>query len=601
MQRSKNLQAKELLTIFFVIIALSFALFGNGINGDFVFDDRSVIVGNPLTESSSGVFEAFLNPYHYDRPQSGLYRPLIFASFIVDWHLFSGNPAGFHTINIFLHAISVFLIFMIVSGLKDRPTAIIASLLFLFLPIHVEAVTSIVGRGELLMFLFFLSSFLSMQKGYYRTAAAFFFLSLLSKETGAAFVPVFLFFEFFWKKMPVRELFKKTLYFIPPLAGYAALRYNALGFEYFINTNAYSFFNPIAAMNILPGLWTAFKVAYLYVQKIIFPTYFSSDYSYNQITAVNNLFDSWQALTGIGIFVAIIYIFTSKRDSLVGLGAAVFLFSYLVVSNLFIKIGTIMAERLMYMPSFGFVLIVSGTLSGFLERYKKISRPFWFVLIMILGICGAQTIRGNALWKNEKVLFENAYRHAPNSVVNITNMASVFFREGKNKEALEKINKALDLESKNSPTLHLGGQIYERMGEDKIAEEWWRKAILAQPDYLYPYLSLGALYYQRGDFKSGKEILLKAKEVYNTPNIITLLAFNQIGLEEYFETIDLIEEKFGKKPKTYELRFVLGVAYLKSGDDLKARELLLELKDPALSEDVFFQNLKSAKIFNIDI
>ena len=107
--------------------------------------------------------------------------------------------------------------------------------------------------------------------------------------------------------------------------------------------------------------------------------------------------------------------------------------------------------------------------------------------------------------------------------------------------------------------------------------------------------------YQRGDFESGKELLLKAKEMYNTPNVATLLSFNKIGLGEYREVIGLVEEKFGTKPKIYELRFILGIAYLKSGDDLKARELLLELRDPVLSEEAFLQNLKSAKIFNIEI
>ena len=601
MQRSNNFKTKELLTIFLVTIVLSFALFGNGINGDFVFDDRSVIVGNPLVENPSGIFKAFLNPYHFDRPQSGLYRPLTTVSYVLNWRLSPGQSQGFHLVNIFLHAAAGFLIYLIMSGLKNRTAAIVGSLLFLFLPIHVEAVTSIAGRGELLMFLFFLVSFLSIQKGYYKTAAAFFFLSLLGKETGVALIPVFLFFEFVWRKESVRSLFKKTLYFIPSLAVYAALRYNALGFEYFINTNAYSFFNPIATMDLLPGLWTAFKVTYLYVQKTIFPTYFSSDYSYNQISAANNLFDSWQVLAGAGIFMAIIYLSISKRNNLIGLGAVIFLFSYLVVSNLFIKIGTIMAERLMYVPSFGFVLIVSGMLSGFLERHRKASRLFWFIFIVSLGIYGTQTIRGDALWENEKTLFENAYKRAPNSVVNITNMASILFREGKNEEALEKINKALEIEPKNSPTLHLGGQIYKKTGEDKIAEGWWQKAILAQPDYLYPYLSMGALYYQRGDFESGKELLLKAKEMYNTPNVTTLLSFNKIGLGEYREVIGLVEEKFGTKPKIYELRFILGIAYLKSGDDLKARELLLELRDPVLSEEAFLQNLKSAKIFNIEI
>ena len=588
-----------LIGILFVI--LSFALFGNGIGGDFVFDDRSVIVGNPLVEDLSGAFEAFLNPYHYNRPQSGLYRPLTSASFVLDWHLFSGNPAGFHTVNILLHAIAVFLIFLVVSGLKDKPTALTASLLFLFLPIHVEAVTSIVGRSELLMFLFFLASLFLIQKSCYKTAAVFFFLSLLSKETGIALVPVFIFYEFVWNKRSARELSNKSVYFLPPLAVYAALRYNALGLEYFISTNAYSFFNPIMAMDFLPGIWTAFKVFYLYIQKTVFPAYFSSDYSYDQIAAVNSPFDSWQTLAGVGIFTDVIYLSVAKRNSLIGLGAITFLFSYLVVSNLFIKTGTIMAERLMYMPSFGLILLSSEVFRGLLKRYKKRTRLFWSVLVVLLSVYGSQIVKGNALWKNEKTLFTNAYEHAPNSVVNIGNMASILFREGKNEEALWKIEIALNIEPKNSPVLHLAGQIHKSMGNNKTAEEYWRNAIEAQPDYLYPYLSLGALYYQKGDFGSGEEILLKAKEIYNTPNVVTLLAFNKVGLGEYSEVISLIEEKFGKKPKMDEIRFVLGVAYLKSGDDLTARELLLELKDPALAEDSFIQNLKKTKIFGIEI
>ena len=39
--------------VFCVLVALAFVLFENGINGDFVFDDRSVIVGHPLVEDIS--------------------------------------------------------------------------------------------------------------------------------------------------------------------------------------------------------------------------------------------------------------------------------------------------------------------------------------------------------------------------------------------------------------------------------------------------------------------------------------------------------------------------------------------------------------------
>lgn len=586
---------------FCFLTVLAFILFGNGIHGDFVSDDRSVIVGHPLVENLSGVFKAFVHPYHYDRPQSGLYRPLASASYTLNWYLFSGQSYGFHLVNILLHAIASFFIFLIVLNLRDRLTALISSLIFLFLPIHVEAVTSIVGRGELLMFFFFALAFYLAEKGHYKTASLFFFLSLLSKETGIVFIPVFIFFEFVWRKTPVKELFKKTPYFFLPVIIYSMLRYNALGPHYFIGNEAYTFFNPILAMDFFPGLLTSFKVLYLYVQKIIFPTYFSSDYSYNQITAVKNLFDSWQAVAGIAILGVIIYLSISKRKNLIGLGAFIFLCSYLIISNLFIKIGTIMGERLIYIPSFGFALIFSGVFSKLLRDYKKVAKLLWTILIFVLAVYTVRIIQGNTLWKNEKTLFENAYKYAPNSVVNITNMAGVLFREGKNEEALEKVETALNLEPKNSPTLHLAGQIYKKMGEDKVAEELWLKAIQVQPDYLYPYLSLGVLYYQKGDFKLGETVLLKAKGTYNTPNVISLLALNKIGLKKYSEAINLIEKGFGKIPNEYELRFILGVSYLKLGNEQKAKELLLELKDPALTEDIFLQNLENTKIFNIEI
>lgn len=625
--------------VFWIFVALAFLLFGNGINGDFVFDDRSVIVGHPLVENLSGTFKAFLHPYHYDRPQSGLYRPLTSVSYTLNWHLFSGQSYGFHLVNIFLHALVSFVIFLSVLNLSNKLTAWISSLLFLFLPIHVEAVTSVVGRGELLMSLFFILAFYLVQKRHYKTVSLYFFLSLLSKETGIAFVPVFIFFEFFWRKTLLRELLKKTSYFLPPLIVYSGLRYKALGFEYFLNNEAYAFFNPILEMDFLPGLWTAFKVLYLYIQKTIFLTYFSSDYSYNQITAVNNLFDSWQAIAGILTFASVIYLSTSKRKSLIGLGAFIFLISYLIVSNLFIKTGTIMGERLMYLPSLGIVMIIAAVIENL--KFKVKSHPFdgfnkltvvrnsnhklrvislskdsfkfkifnlplplltlHFLLLTLLVWYGYLIIDRNKDWLNEKNLFTSAYEVAPNSVVNITNMASILFREGKNDEALEKIKTALKIEPKNSPTLHLAGQIYKKMGENKVAEEFWLKAIQAQPDYLYPYLSLGALYYQKGDFKSGETILFKAKETYDTPNAIILLALNQIGLEKYSEAINLIEEKFGKKIKEYEPRFILGVAYLKSENNQKAKELLLELKDPALTEEEFLQNLKNKKIFDVEI
>lgn len=592
---------KNNFVVFSGLLLLAFLLFGNGLEGDFVLDDRSVISGSPLVENWTGVFEAWLNPYHYARPQSGLYRPLTLVSFNLDWHLFSGRPLGFHLINILLHALASFFIFLTVLNLRDRLTAGISAGLFLFLPIHVEAVTSIVGRGELLAFLFFLAAFCAVQKKRYLLAAISFFLSLFSKETALAFLPIWLFYEAVWKKTPPRMIVSRGLYFLFPLTIYLGLRYFVLGGEYFLSADPYSFFNPLIELDFWPGLWTAFKVLFLYVQKIIFPPYFSSDYSYNQIPVVRHLFDSGRAGAGILIFGLTVFLTVAKRHRLIGLGAAIFLCSYLLISNLMVKTGTIMAERLMYFPSFGFALIVSEIFSVLIKKNQRMAKGLGVGLVLLAAVYGVQILKGNALWKNEKTLFENAYQQAPHSVVNITNLASLLFREGRNEEALAKVETALKIESQNSPALHLLGQIYQKMGKEDQAEETWQKAIAIQPDYLYPYLSLGAFYYQKENFQAGEAVLLRAKKRYDTLNVITLLALNQLGQGRSAEAISLIESKFGLKPKAFELRFALGVAYLQSGNEQKARILLLDLKDPALTEKDFLENLKTTKIFPVEI
>lgn len=585
------------MLIFVFLILLAFILFGNGIGGDFVFDDRSIIVGNPLVEDISGVWKAFANPYHYARPQSGLYRPLTFASFTLNRQV-SRSPVGFHMVNIVLHALASFFVFLIVRSLKDGRAAFIGSLVFMFLPIHVESVTSIVGRGELLALLFLAAAFYASIKERYLVSAVSFGAALLSKEVAVAFLPIFWFFEFVRRKRSAREVLKNTLIFCIPLVVYGALRYYALGAEYFVGTNAYSFFNPIKTAGFFPGLWTAFKVLALYAQKLIYPTYFSSDYSYSQIAVVQNLFGSWQAPAGIAIFLALVFLAVQRRNNLVGLGCVVFLSSYFVVSNLLVKTGTIMAERLMYMPSFGFAMIVAGLAPDLSGRLKKTKIA---IFILILFLYGAKIVSGNSLWKDEKTLFENAYQKAPLSVVNISNKASILFREGEKEKALEKISEALAVEPKNAPALHLAGQIYIGMGQKKNAEGSWRAAIDAQPDYLYPYLSLGAMYYTAENFSAGERILSAARTMYDTPNVIELLALNEIGLRKYEDAIGILEGEFGGEPKEFEPRFMLGVAYLRMGQEQKARELLMELRDPALSDDEFIKLLKTTRVFQIQI
>lgn len=578
--------------VFLVFVLLSFGLYGNGIEGEFVLDDIS-IVQNPLVQDGE-VGKIFTSPYYYARPQSGLYRPLTLTSFVVG-NYFSERPEMAHVINIILHSVVSFLIFLFILKIKDRTTATIGAFLFLFLPIHVESVTSIVGRSEILALLFSLSALLNVLKNKYWQSSLFFALAIFSKETSVAFIPVWICFEFVYKKEVVIKILKKTLFFVPTIIIYALLRYLALG-EYFIKAGGYSYFNPIKNVEFFPGAWTALKVLFLYTQKIIFPTYFSSDYSYNQIPVVYGLIGAWQTWFGILIISTLIYFSFRLKHDLIGLGSVIFLFSYFIISNFMFKIGTIMAERLVYSASFGFALIAGELISKTLKsvNIRKITL-YGFVLLLI--IYGVKIIEGNRIWKNEDTLFKNAYRYAPASVVNMTNMASVLSRSGKQQEALEQIEKALVIEPKNAPALQLKGQIKTFINKPEEAEQSWKDALNAQPDYLYPYLSLGLFYYKKGEFIESMDVLKNAPVKQPLISIETLLALNKIGLGQNKEVIVSIEKTFGKMPKEEELQFVLGVAYLKNGDENSAWKFLYRFKDPNTTEKDYLNNISKTKIF----
>src|SRR3989344_8905586 len=132
---------RKLALVFLASLLLSFGLFGNGITGDFVFDDVSVVANRGDLKDPGNFFKLFTSPYHQNTPESGLYRPFTMASYAVN-HYIASSPAAFHVVNIILHALNGVLVFWLVQQLfKSRFFAFASMMLFVAHPIHTEAVT----------------------------------------------------------------------------------------------------------------------------------------------------------------------------------------------------------------------------------------------------------------------------------------------------------------------------------------------------------------------------------------------------------------------------------------------------------------------------
>src|SRR5204863_412171 len=96
-----------------------------------------------------------------------------------------------------------------------------------------------------------------------------------------------------------------------------------------------------------------------YMVLLVFPRTLSSDYSFNQIplfgTAGNYWIDAsaWISF-GVVMLLLVAALWLRKKERLFSWGVLFFFVMMLPTSNVLITIGSIMAERFLYLPSVGF-------------------------------------------------------------------------------------------------------------------------------------------------------------------------------------------------------------------------------------------------------
>jgi len=552
--------------VFLLSILLSFGLFGNGIGGDFVFDDASVVENRGDLKDPSGFFDLFISPYHQNNPKSGLYRPLTMASYALN-HYISGSPAGFHAVNIAIHAVNSFLVFWLVQFLF-RKQLISYAVFFLFLahPVHTEAVTSIVGRAELLAFFWSMAAiYFFLNKKLVASGVAF-FLGLLSKEIAVAVLPLLLYLDVaVLKSHSIFNSFRRLGRYLIPLAAYALLRYKALG-SYFLADTATTFVeNPLKFAPQTEQIATALSVLTMYMKKLIMPLGLSADYSYNSIPLVG--FESPAAMIGLAILVfLIILIFYNRVQKEWAFAATVFAVPYLLISNLIKPIGTIMGERLMYFPSFGLVLAAAFGLNILAEKGRLFKRISYGILAGILILYGAGTFVRNRDWSDNRILFSAAAEESPNSVIVRTALAGVHIETGEWGEAKKELGIAQDIYEDYSRLQNLLGIVADHEGNYPLAEEKYKKSLKLNPDAVNPHLNLTELYLKQQRYLEAGNHMLQVIEFYPAAEYVVRYGYIQITVGQARAAIETAERHYGADSDHPDLNAMLGTAYFVQRD-----------------------------------
>jgi protein O-mannosyl-transferase len=492
----------------------------------FVLDDMRYIVENHIIQSPGNIFRIFVSPLVSVQLGAGhLYRPLTALSLGFNWWIHGPDPDGFHLVNRLIHVMICLGIFWVFRRLLSNTSiASLAALLFAVHPFQTEAVTYIEGRSDVLAMLFFIFAWLfhiqaresgEAKRKYFIAASAFYFFTMISKESGITWIAVTLLTEYvYFSKCSLASLYRSLQQglwkvftgYLAAAAIFLSLRAYALGRVLLERTSFVD--NPLEHVSFLIRELTALKVLFQSLCLLIWPISLSADYSYNQISLIT----TWISAAGlviIGIGLVFIFLFgwSYYRNQNVFFGLSFFLITYSIVSNLIIPIGTIRADRLFYMPSLGIFLALGAGLVEIDGRLQPswMKKAFRAAIVTLLLLLGVRTVLRNGDWQNAMTLWTKTIQTAPNSTKAHYALGAVYFSQGDNGLAIEQYRKAESIYAQNPELLSNFGNVLSQVGNMEDAIRYFRRALRLAPQNPMIRFRLAGALRATGDLAGAKE------------------------------------------------------------------------------------------------
>jgi Flp pilus assembly protein TadD len=513
--------------------------YANCLTLGFAFDDEIMITENLLIRKLDSIPQLVTSDYWAGRRapseaqpwRSGLYRPLILITFALNYAWGQLSPVGYHLVNLLLHLFVTWMVYLLAREIGvGLAGGTVAAALFAVHPLHTEAVIPIVGRAELLMAGGLLAATWLAAKGRIWWSLLAFGGALLSKEQAVVLPGVLLLYDWgITRRVTLWWNWKRWTFFLV-LLGYVLARTVALGHVERIPIPFID--NPLAHVDTATRLLTALKVAGFYLWLFIWPTSLSADYSYNAIPLSSSFNDpavfaalsAWTCLLGLACWSF------AGGDRRIAFAVGLLLITFLPASNLIVPIGTIMGERLFYLPSAGLCLLAGVAYESVRRATYDVrlavipaqagihpdgppitnvggdgsiaSRITYHVLpFMVALACLAlvlRTIERNRDWMSTETLMASAQRAVPSSAKVHTALGQLAVKQADWPAALAHFQTAIGLypEYTNAEvTINLGlGKVFLNAGPAEAAIAAYERAVKLDPYASTPYLHLAAGY-----------------------------------------------------------------------------------------------------------
>ncbi len=531
------------------LIILTVLVFSPSLSGEFLNWDDNLIVEHHGWRGADG-----LNlRWWFTSVVGGDYKPLVWASYALDYAFWGLNPTGYHLGNILLHAANAFLLYVLLLkavGPRRVDCALFVACVFALHPLRVEPVCWITGRKDVLCAFFYLLSVLcylhyagvslrerlfysdpaqrivgeasSLDSGkvcqsglegpptmrteyrtpafpmrnrkinYYIFSVFCAFLAALSKASAATLPLVLILIDIFPRKGFQKNPGKVLLEKVPYLlaAGLAAM--GALAGQV-----TGGLLLSVSDVGVGERISLAGRSWLFYLVKTVFPVGLQPLYPRISPALLSGTARILPSAGGIALTGLFLYLRRKKKP-----GALFCWLLYLVlllpISGLFPTGKTVLADRFSYLPAMAVSLALYIGLIRLPRGTGTTRRWFFWGIVFILGLL---TIRQEMIWRNSVSLWRYSLSRFPASPTALDSLGNALYRRGEFSQSAALHARAIRYK-KDDPNIYYNLALSLTVGgEYEEALPFYREAIRLQPDHVRAWNNLGNALFLLGRLK----------------------------------------------------------------------------------------------------
>jgi protein O-mannosyl-transferase len=442
-------------------------------------DDRHVTL--PSLRSWHGLFRIWTQ-----LGATQQYYPLVHSVFWVEHKLWGDATAGYHWLNILLHAFSALLLAKILCQLKI-PGAWLAGALFALHPVEVESVAWISELKNTLSGVFYLTAALAYLRfdrnrkgGYYAIALGLFLLGLMSK-TVIASLPAALLVIFWWQRGKLS--WKQDVLPLIPffLAGIGTGLLTAWVERKFIGAEGSEFHFSLVERCLIAG-----RDIWFYLAKVFWPADLAFIYPRWNVSQR----EWWQYLFPVAVLLLLAVLIRLRwRGPLAGLLFFIgTLFPALGFFNVYPFRYSFVADHFQYLASLGPLTLAAVLLDKVFARAGAAKTLACASILLLLGVL---TWRQGRNYADSETLWRATLASTPTSTIAHNNLARALMDKGQWDASLSLSLQVLD-DNPGDPVArnNLGFALLE-LGRVDESIPCFERAIAAQPNSPDPYYNLG--------------------------------------------------------------------------------------------------------------